>query len=55
MAVGGGCGLDGLLDEAGEAVADALGGAAVEAEHVLVEIGRQVLGKRRLSGTLRAS
>ena len=38
-------GLDahGVLDEAGEAVADALGGAAVEAEHVLVEVGGEVL------------
>ena len=42
-AVGGRLGEDGLLDQAGEAVADALGGAAVEAEDVLVEIGRQVL------------
>ena len=36
-------GEDGLLDEAGEAVGDALGGPAVEAEDVLVEIGLQVL------------
>src|ERR687884_829321 len=41
--VGGRPGTDGLLDEAGEAVADALGGAAIEPEHVLVEVGRQVL------------
>src|ERR687884_364378 len=41
--VGGRPGADGLLDETGEAVADALGGAAVEPEHVLVEVGRQVL------------
>src|SRR4051794_41515341 len=40
--VGDGPGADGLLDEPGEAVADALGGAAVEPEHVLVEGGRQV-------------
>src|SRR3954469_22490591 len=33
----------GVLDEAGEAVADPLGGAAVEAERVLVEIGGEVL------------
>src|SRR4051794_38432414 len=39
--VGDGPGADGLLDEPGEAVADALGGAAVEPEHVLVEGGRQ--------------
>jgi hypothetical protein len=32
-----------VLDDAREAVADAPGGAAVEAEHELVEIGRQVL------------
>src|SRR5436305_5530261 len=32
----------GVLDEAGEAVADPLGGAAVEAEHVLVEVGGEV-------------
>src|SRR4051794_7410984 len=42
--VGSRLGADGLLDEAGEAVADAPGGAAVEPEHVLVEVGRQVLG-----------
>jgi hypothetical protein len=36
-----------MLDDAGEAVADALGGAAVEAEGELVEIGRQVLGLDR--------
>src|SRR3954452_16665388 len=42
-AIGAGPGLHGLLDEAGEAVAEALGGAAVEAEDVLVEIGRQML------------
>src|SRR3954452_15107122 len=45
--VGGGPGADGLLDEPGEAVADALGGAAVEPEHVLVEVGRQVLAADR--------
>ena len=43
LAVSGGPGLDGLLDQPGEAVADPLGGAAVEAERVLVEIGWQVL------------
>src|SRR5947209_8176174 len=42
-AVGAGLGLHRLLDEAGEAVADALGGAAIEAEDVLVEIGGQML------------
>ncbi len=36
------CG-DGLLDQPGEAVADAVGGAAVEAEDVLVEIDLEVL------------
>src|SRR3954453_6993391 len=41
--VGGRPGADSLLDEAGEAVADAPSGAAVEPEHVLVEVGRQVL------------
>src|SRR3954453_19791364 len=45
--VGGGPGADGLLDEPGEAVADALGGAAVEPEHVLVGGGRQVLAADR--------
>src|SRR3954449_4490850 len=33
----------GLLDQAGEAMADALGGAAVEAEDVLVQVPSQVL------------
>src|SRR3954453_7110570 len=33
----------GVLDEAGEAVADPLGGAAVEAERVLVEVGGEGL------------
>src|SRR3954469_8324980 len=33
----------GVLDEAGEAVADPLGGAAVEPEDVLVEVGGEVL------------
>src|SRR3954468_24201046 len=42
--VGSRLGADGLLDEAGEAVADAPGGAAVEPEHVLVEGGRQGVG-----------
>ena len=46
-AVGGRLGEDGLLDQAGEAVGDALGGPAVEAEDVLVEIGLQVLGADR--------
>ena len=32
-----------MLDHAGEAVAEVLGGAPIEAEHELVEIGRQVL------------
>src|SRR4051812_9653111 len=43
LAVSGGPGLDGLLDQPGEAVADEVGGAAVEAEHVLVEVGGEVL------------
>src|SRR4051794_6207922 len=38
-----GAGADGLLDDAGEAVAEVFGGAAVEAEHELVEIGREML------------
>src|SRR4051794_40252960 len=42
LAVSGGPGLDGLLDQPGEAVADPLGGAAVEAERVLVEVGGEV-------------
>src|SRR5436305_67578 len=33
----------GVLDEAGEAVADPLGGAAIEAERVLVEVGGEAL------------
>ena len=41
--VAGGWRSDGLLDWPGEAVADALGGAAVEAEDILVEIGLEVL------------
>jgi hypothetical protein len=32
-----------VLDQLGEAVADARGGAPVEAEHVRVEIGLEVL------------
>ena len=44
LAVAGGPDLDRLFDEAGEAMADALGGAAVEAEHVLVEIGLEMRG-----------
>src|SRR3954451_11364328 len=43
LAVSGGPGLDGLLDQPGEAVADEGGGAAVEPEDVLVEVGGQVL------------
>lgn len=35
---------DGVLKEAGEAVRQAFGGASVEAEDVLVEIGLAVLG-----------
>jgi hypothetical protein len=42
-AVGDRLDLNRVLDHAGEAVTDALGGAAVEAEDELVEIGRQVL------------
>ena len=45
--VGGWLGEDRLLNQAGEAVADALGGPAVEAEDVLVEIGREMLGADR--------
>src|SRR6187200_2497959 len=36
-------GSDRLLDQPGEAVSDALGGATIEAEHVLVEISREML------------
>src|SRR5438128_8529082 len=43
LAVSGGPGLDGLLDQPGEAVADEGGGAAIEPEHVLVEVGGEVL------------
>src|SRR4051795_6672960 len=43
LAVSGGPGLDGVLDQPGEAVADESGGAAVEAERVLVEVGGEVL------------
>src|SRR3569623_2806144 len=43
LAVSGGPGLDGLLDQPGEAVADEGGGAAVEPEDVLVEVGGEVL------------
>src|SRR4051812_40241717 len=42
-AVSGGPGPDGLLDQPGEAVADEGGGAAVEPEDVLVEVGGEVL------------
>jgi hypothetical protein len=45
--VGGGRREDGLLDDAGEAVSDALGGPSIEAEDVLVEIGLQVFGADR--------
>src|SRR4051794_24628411 len=47
LAVSGGPGLDGLLDQPGEAVADEVGGAAVEAERVLVEVGGEVLPAHR--------
>src|SRR5689334_1779731 len=43
LAVSGQPGLDGLLDQPGEAVADEGGGAAVEPEDVLVEVGGEVL------------
>jgi len=43
-AIGGGRGFDGVLDQAGEAVADGLGLPAVEAEDELVEVVLQVLG-----------
>src|SRR3954453_4918127 len=43
LAVSGGPGPDGLLDQPGEAVVDEGGGAAVEPEDVLVEIGGEVL------------
>jgi hypothetical protein len=44
---GGRLGEGGLLDQAGEAMGDALGGSAVEAEDVRVETGLQVLGADR--------
>jgi len=43
-AVGGGWGLDGVLDQPSEAVADGVGFPAVEAEDELVEVALQVLG-----------
>ena len=45
--VGGRLGEDGLFDQAGKTMGDALGGPSVEAEDVLVEIGLQVLGADR--------
>ena len=42
--IGGWRGFDGVLDQAGEAVADGLGLASVEAEDELVEVALQVLG-----------
>src|SRR4051794_1962865 len=47
LAVSGRPGLDGPLDQPGEAVADEGGGAAIEPEHVLVEVGGEVLLARR--------
>jgi hypothetical protein len=41
---GDGWGREGLRDDAGAAVGDALGGAAVEAEDLRVEIGFSMLG-----------
>src|SRR3954453_6461730 len=43
MSVAGRLDAHGVLDEAGEAVADPLGGAAIEAERVLVEEGGEGL------------
>src|SRR3954470_3570425 len=42
-AIGGGPDLDRVLDQPGEAVADELSGAAIEAEHILVEVGGELL------------
>src|SRR5436305_2405226 len=50
LAVSGGPGLDGLLDQPGEAVADEGGGAAVEPEDVLVRPGVRLAGPRPGSG-----
>src|SRR3954465_5186448 len=50
LAVSGGPGLDGLLDQPGEAVADEGGGAAVEPEDVLVEGGGEGLLPHRAGG-----
>src|SRR5436305_2392938 len=50
LAVSGGPGLDGLLDQPGEAVADEGGGAAVEPEDVLVEPRVRLAGPRPGSG-----
>src|SRR3954464_12307022 len=43
LGAGGRPGLDGPLDQPGEAVADEGGGAAIEPEDVLVEVGGEVL------------
>src|SRR5881397_1901563 len=44
-------GLDGPLDQPGEAVADEVGGAAVEPKDVLVEVGGEVpLARRAVVG-----
>src|SRR3954452_22353179 len=43
LAVSGRPGLDGPLDQPGEAVADEGGGASIEPEDVLVEVGGEVL------------
>src|SRR5437764_12362485 len=50
LAVSGGPGLDGLLDQPGEAVADEVGGAAIEPEDVLVEPRVRLAGPRPGSG-----
>src|SRR5436305_714536 len=41
--IGGGRDPDRVLDQPGEAVADELGGAAVDAERLVVEVGGEVL------------
>ena len=43
-AIGGWRGFDGVLDQPGEAVAEGLGVAAVEAEDEFVEVALEVLG-----------
>ena len=47
LTIGDGWGLDGVLDDACETVADRLGGSPVEAKDVLVEIALHMFGADR--------